>query len=285
MLTTIRGLLYYKLNNNQISLMPHLNGSIGIFFPAFNDAQTIAGLVAEALAVLPALTNDYEVLVVNDGSTDETPRVLNQLAHASPHVRVIHHASNQGYGAALRTGFEHSSKDLIFYTDGDAQYDVREITRLLQLLNDAVDVVNGYKIARADGRRRRLAGALYNQSARLLFRLPIRDVDCDFRLLRRRAFRQIELHSSSGVICVELVRKLHAAGCVFAETPVHHYPRRHGRSQFFTPRRVARTAFDFILLWSKLVLIKRFTPERFGRRGRDVENIRVAEEAHTSSIE
>ncbi len=265
--------------------MPHFVGSISIFFPAFNDVGTIAGLVAEALAVLPTLTDDYEVLVVNDGSTDETPQVLNELARASPRVKVIHHASNQGYGAALRTGFKHSRKDLIFYTDGDGQYNVREITHLHPLLTKAVDVVNGYKIRRADGRRRRLLGALYNQSARLLFSLPIRDVDCDFRLLRRRVLQRIELCSSSGVICVELVRKLHAAGCVFAETGVHHYPRVHGQSQFFTPRRVARTALDFFFLWSKIVLLKRLTPGRFGRREQDAKEIRATEESRASSAE
>jgi glycosyltransferase involved in cell wall biosynthesis len=230
--------------------------SISVFFPAYNDAGTIAALVRDALEVLPTLAEDYEVVVVNDGSTDATPSILDELARSSPHVRAIHHEQNRGYGGALRTGFESAAKELIFYTDGDGQYDVRELARLRPLLCEGVDIVNGYKLKRADTMHRQVIGAVYNQLARFLFRLPIRDVDCDFRLMRRRAVRQVELVSSSGVICVELVRKLHAAGCVFVEAPVHHYPRAYGRSQFFTLGRVARTATDFFALWLKLVVLR-----------------------------
>ena len=229
------------------------SASISVFFPAYNDAAAIGALVATALAVLPTLTADYEVIVVNDGSTDATPAVLAELARTHARVRVVHHARNMGYGAALRSGFKHARKELIFYTDGDGQYDVRELTQLRALLTDGVDVVNGFKIKRADKLYRKVVGGIYNWLARFFFRLPIRDVDCDFRLLRRRAVEQLELVSSSGVICVELVRKLHTAGYRFVETPVHHYPRTHGRSQFFTPRRVARTVFDFCRLWLRLV--------------------------------
>ena len=236
---------------------PTRNLSISVFFPAFNDAGTIASLVMDALAVLPALTDDYEVLVINDGSTDATPAVLKELEHAHPRVKIVHHERNMGYGAALRSGFSHASKDLIFYTDGDGQYDVREMVALRPLMTGGVDVVNGFKIKRADDRRRKVLGGIYNRLARLLFRLPISDVDCDFRLLRRSRVQQIEIGSSSGAVCVELVRKLHATGCVFAEAPVHHYPRVHGRSQFFTLRRVARTAQDFYLLWLRLVVLRR----------------------------
>lgn len=230
--------------------------SISVFFPAFNDEKTIKSQVTDALAVLPSLTDDFEVLIVNDGSTDSTPAVLDALAHTQSHVRVIHHHRNQGYGAALRTGLAHARKDLIFYTDGDGQYDARELALLFPLMTDKVGIVNGYKINRSDGRHRVVLGKLYNRLARIFFRLPIRDVDCDFRLMRRAAVERLDLVSSSGVICVELVRKLHADGCAFAEIPVHHYPRRHGRSQFFTPRRVARTAFDFFMLWFKLVVMR-----------------------------
>ncbi|MCA1614113.1 MAG: glycosyltransferase family 2 protein, partial [Acidobacteria bacterium] len=124
-----------------------------------------------------------------------------------------------------------------------------------------------YKLKRADTLLRKAVGAAYNRLAHVLFRLPIRDVDCDFRLLRRRAVERIELTSSSGSVCVELVYKLHRAGCVFVEAPVSHYPRAHGRSQFFTPVRVTRTAFDLISLWLKVVVLSRPPAGPARRRG------------------
>jgi glycosyltransferase involved in cell wall biosynthesis len=230
-------------------ISPHLS-SISVFLPAFNDEKTIGKLVGEALSLLPSLTNDYEVIVINDGSADATGAVLDETARIAPqHVRVIHHPRNQGYGAALRSGFNAATKDLIFYTDGDAQYDVKELKLLLPLMTNEVDVVNGYKIKRKDDHHRAVSGAFYNRLARLFFRIPIRDVDCDFRLIRRSALQRVSLNSRSGAICVELVHKLASTGCVFKQVPVHHYERPFGRSQFFTPRRIAHTLVQFFALW------------------------------------
>ena len=233
--------------------------SISVFFPAYNDEGSIAALVNKALMLLPHYTNDYEVIVVNDGSSAGTAALLDALACTEPNLRVIHHPQNRGYGGALRSGFLHATKDLVFYTDGDGQYDVNELATLLPLLCNEVDVVNGYKLQRSDNQRRILLGGVYKLLARTLFGLPIRDVDCDFRLLRRSAIQSIDLVSTSGCICTEMVYKLHVAGCRFTETPVHHYPRLHGRSQFFTLRRVARTASDFFGLWLKLVVWPRLS--------------------------
>lgn len=232
-------------------------GGISIFFPAFNDEETIGTLVSQALALLTTLTDDYEVLVVNDGSSDSTQQILEELARCTKHLKLVNHERNLGYGAALRSGFAHASKDLIFYTDGDGQYDVREMPSLLPLMTSGCDVVNGYKIRRSDPVHRKIAGAVYNRLARLLFRLPIRDVDCDFRLIKRNAVRSIDLTSSGGAICVELIYKLRRRGCVFAEIPVHHYSRLYGRSQFFTPQRLATMTRDFCMLWLRLVALRR----------------------------
>lgn len=232
------------------------DGGISFFFPAFNDEKTIGGLVSRALDLLPTLTDEYEVLVVNDGSTDSTQEVLEELARGSKHLKLVRHEQNLGYGAALRSGFTHTSKELIFYTDGDGQYDVGEMPKLLPLIATGRDVVNGYKISRSDPAYRRIAGGIYNRMARLLFCLPIRDVDCDFRLIKRSAISSIELTSSGGAACIELVYKLQRSGCVFAETPVHHYQRPHGRSQFFTLRRVAQTIREFCMLWLRLVALR-----------------------------
>jgi glycosyltransferase involved in cell wall biosynthesis len=230
---------------------------ISVFFPAYNDEASIAALVRDALEVLPQITDDYEVVVVNDGSADRTGEVLDALARANQRVRVVHHETNRGYGGALRTGFASASKELVFYTDGDGQYDVRELVGLRPLLTEGVDIVNGYKLKRADKWRRRALGAVYNRLTHILFSIPIRDVDCDFRLMRACALRKVALSSTSGSICVELVYKLHRAGCKFTEAPVNHYPRAHGSSQFFRPSRVARTALDLWSLWTNLVILNR----------------------------
>ncbi|MDX2034385.1 MAG: glycosyltransferase family 2 protein [Blastocatellia bacterium] len=234
--------------------MKNSRPGITVFFPAYNDEGSIAGMVERALALLPRFTDDYEVIVVNDGSADGTAAVLDELARTHSAVRVVHHPKNRGYGGALRSGFVHATKDWVFYTDGDGQYDVNELAALIPRMTDAIDVVNGYKIKRSDDKRRVVLGAIYKLLARSLFRLPIRDVDCDFRLIRRSAIQSIDLHSTSGVVCTEMIYKLHRAECRFTETPVHHYPRLHGQSQFFTARRVGKTALDFFALWVKLVI-------------------------------
>ena len=240
-----------------------LRPSISVFFPAYNDQDSIAVMVNKTLAILPQFADDYEVIVVNDGSSDGTAAVLDELARKHSAVRVVHHQRNRGYGGALRTGFLTATKDLVFYTDGDGQYDVNELANLVPLMTSDVDVVNGYKIKRSDAKRRVVLGAMYKMLARMLFHLPIRDVDCDFRLMRREAIQSIDLVSTSGVVCTEMIYKLHRSGCRFTETPVHHYPRMHGQSQFFTFRRVGKTAFDFFALWLRLVLLSRLN---FGAR-------------------
>lgn len=249
-------------NQNAASGAP----SVSVFFPAYNDEGSIAELVEKAFRLLPRFTDDYEVIVVNDGSSDGTAALLDKLSRQNPRLRVVHHPRNRGYGGALRSGFEHATKDLVFYTDGDGQYDVNEMAKLIPLMTQDVDVVNGYKIKRSDARRRIVLGAMYKFLARLLFGLPIRDVDCDFRLMRREMIQSIQLTSTSGVVCTEMVYKLRRAGCRFTETPVHHYPRLHGQSQFFTLRRVAKTGYDFFRLWLKMVVWPRLSLSGAGKR-------------------
>src|SRR5687767_10154092 len=162
---------------------------LSVFFPAYNDSGTIASMVIRAVQVASALTPDYEVIVINDGSRDATPLVLDELARLYPgHVRIVHHEKNRGYGGALRSGFATATKDLVFYTDGDAQYDPAEMRLLWDKMSTEVDWVNGYKISRSDPMHRILIGRLYHHVVKLLFGFRVRDVDCDFRLIRRRVF-------------------------------------------------------------------------------------------------
>jgi glycosyltransferase involved in cell wall biosynthesis len=216
---------------------PH---SISAFFPAYNDEGTIGPMVDYMMRTLQAVTDDFEVIVVNDGSRDDTAQVLAERQQRYPQLRVITHEKNRGYGGALKSGFDNATKDLIFYTDGDGQYDPTEMLRLLPHL-EICDVVQGYKLGRADGWHRLVAGKLYGNFARFLFRLKIRDVDCDFRLMRREIFDRVKLKSDFGFICTEMTKKIQDAGYQFTEVGVHHYPRVCGQSQFFTLRRIAET--------------------------------------------
>ena len=238
-----------------MSLSPdHAPVGLSVFFPAYNDSGTIASLVIAAVQTAGTLTPDFEVLVIDDGSTDSTAQVIDELARVYPQVRAIHHQQNRGYGGALRTGFSSATKDLVFYTDGDAQYDPREMTRLWEKMGPGVDLVNGYKISRSDPLHRVVIGRIYHHTVKTLFGLKVRDVDCDFRLMRRSIFDRVRLEKSSGVICLEMMKKITDAGFSIVEVPVHHYHRAYGKSQFFNFRRLARTAVDVFKLWRELVL-------------------------------
>jgi glycosyltransferase involved in cell wall biosynthesis len=227
---------------------------LSVFFPAYNDSGTIASLVISALKTAQRLTPDFEVIIVNDGSADSTAEIADELARTYPQVRVVHHPQNRGYGGALRSGFSAATRELVFYTDGDAQYDPTEMARLWDALDDRVDLVTGYKISRSDPLHRIIIGRVYHHTVRLLFGLRVRDVDCDFRLMRRAIFDQVALEKNSGVICLEMMKKIQDAGFRIAEVPVHHYHRAYGRSQFFNFRRLARTAVDVLRLWFVLVV-------------------------------
>jgi glycosyltransferase involved in cell wall biosynthesis len=235
--------------------LPVPKPSISAFFPCYNDAKTIGDLVVEAERQLRELTHDYEIIVVNDGSRDESAAVLSALSTQVEHLRVVTHPVNRGYGASLRSGFEHSTKELVFYTDGDGQYDVREIPLLLMLLTDDTHLVNGMKMTRHDPPHRVFFGNLHRFVTRWSFWLPINDVDCDFRLIRRSVLEKLRLSSSSGSICVELVKQAQRAGAQFREVSVHHYARRSGVSEFFTPRRILHTYADLAVMWVELMLV------------------------------
>jgi len=232
--------------------------SLSVFFPAYNDAPSLPPLIARTFEVLEAHVADYEVIVVNDGSRDATAQVLETLRVSyAPRLRVITHPRNLGYGGALRSGFQAATREFVFYTDGDGQYDTGELPSMLALAGPGTGLVNGYRLERNDPRHRIWIGRVYNFCARLMFRIRIRDIDCDYRLIRRELLDRIRLTSTSGTICVELVRKLELSGCPIVETGVHHYPRRHGCSQFFRVRSLALTLVQLLRLWVRLVVLPR----------------------------
>ncbi len=223
--------------------------SISAVFPAYNDGGTIPSMVLRVRATLRELCDDYEIIVTNDGSADYTGSVLDELATVYPELTVLHHPQNKGYGHALRSGFGAATKDWVFYTDGDAQYDPGELKLLVAEMDEGVDIVNGYKISRNDPWHRIVIGRVYHHLMRLLFGYPIRDVDCDFRLIRRSCFEAVDLQSPDGTLPLEMVKKFSDKGFRFVEVPVHHYHRIYGQSQFFNLPRLVRVVFEIIGLW------------------------------------
>ena len=234
--------------------------SITIMFPFLNDWGTVGSLVALAVQTVKKHTEDFEVVIVNDGSKKEDREalgmIINKIQDPKTQIRIIDHEKNRGYGGALRSGFSAATKDLIFYTDCDAQYDPRELSALFEKMTDKIDMVNGYKIRRNDPTYRKWMGRIYHYAVKFAFKLPIRDTDCDFRLIRRKVFSKIKLFENTGTICTELVKKIDYQGYKITEVPVHHYWRTSGKSQFFNYRRLYATGRNLIKLWFKLMVKK-----------------------------
>lgn len=233
--------------------------NISVFFPCYNDENSISQLVTDAFIFLKKYAQKYEVIVVNDGSTDHSQEVLDNLVKKYKKLKIINHAKNLGYGKALASGFKASSFEWIFYTDGDGQYSVKELPVLIRLISKDVDFINGIKMARSDPTYRIFIGDLYSFVVRWLFWLPIVDVDCDFRLIRKKIIDRINLESSSGSICIELVKKSERAGARFFQVSVHHFERKWGESQFFQPKRILSTLMELSMLWIRLMLFGKFT--------------------------
>jgi len=214
-------------------------------------------MIIRAMQVAKNVSDDFEILVINDGSQDDSALILEEMARLYPGcIRVIHESRPSGYGGVLRKGFTSSYKEWIFYTDGDAQYDPRELSILVEHLSDGVDMVNGYKIQRHDPIYRVWIGLVYQYFVKFVFGLVIRDVDCDYRLIRRSIFNVVSLVSKSGTITFEMVKKIQDAGFTISEAPVHHYYRQYGVSQFFNIPRVVLTLIDLIKWWWRLMILK-----------------------------
>jgi glycosyltransferase involved in cell wall biosynthesis len=222
---------------------PHLT----FFFPAFNEEENVAETVQRALAEIgPLVDGSIEVLIVDDGSTDRTPELADALAAADPRVRV-HHQANRGYGGALRAGFENASGALICFSDGDLQFDLGEMSRLLTRLDDArkpVDVVIGYRLKRRDPPHRIFIAKTYNAIVSALFGLRVRDIDCAMKVFRREVFDGLSLTTDSPFLSAELLIKLRARGERIAQVGVTHYPRAAGTNTGASFRKIMRTFRD-----------------------------------------
>ena len=235
--------------------------SVSAFFPCYNDEHSIPIMVRAACAALAATVDDFEVIVVDDGSSDGSVAALEAMLAEVPQLVIVRHVTNRGYGGALISGFASATKQWIFYTDGDAQYDASELVRCIEAVRSDTDVVQGWKIERGDSWYRKVIGRVYHHAVRRLFNLHVRDTDCDFRLIRSTLMDRVQLTSTSGVICVEMMRKFERADAKFVEVGVSHCERPFGRSQFFRLPAIARSARQLIALWWRLVVRRGINPE------------------------
>ena len=221
---------------------------LSYFFPAHNEEANLEGLVEEALAVLPTLAETFEIIAVNDGSKDRTREIADALADRYPDVvRAVHHPTNYGYGAALRSGFAASRYELITFTDGDRQFKVADLGRLTARLAqpDRPDVVVGFRIKRADPLVRTLYARAYRLANRIFFGLKVTDVDCAAKLFRREALEDIRVESGGAFFSAELLIKLRAAGRTVVEVGVPHYARTAGSATGAKPSVILRAVRDF----------------------------------------
>jgi glycosyltransferase involved in cell wall biosynthesis len=224
---------------------------LSYFFPAHNEEANLAGLVEEALATLPSLADTFEIIAVNDGSRDRTAAIADELTAAHPDVvRAVHHPTNLGYGAALRSGLAAARYELVAFTDGDRQFQVKDLGRLTERLGgaDTPDVVVGFRIKRADPLIRTIYARLYRLANRIFFGLTVTDVDCACKLFRREALDGLRVESGGAFFSAELLIKLRAAGRSVVEVGVPHYPRTAGSPTGAKPSVVLRAVKDFWLL-------------------------------------
>jgi len=203
------------------------NVSISVFFPCYNEQDNITRVVEQALAVLEKLNADFEVIIVNDGSSDSTGQIADEIAGQKDRVKVVHHETNLGYGAALQSGFKSATKELVFYTDGDGQFDINEMPPLLELL-EHYDIVSCYRLNRQDNLIRKINGWCWTKLVCLLFGMKIRDTDCAFKLYKREIFDNIKVVSTGALVDAEILARAVRKGYRLTQQGIHHYPRTAG---------------------------------------------------------
>lgn len=202
--------------------------SISVFFPCYNEQDNLVRLVQQANTILSKLTADFEIIIVNDGSSDGTGKIADELAVSNDKIKVVHHLTNLGYGAALQSGFRTASKELVFYTDGDGQFDIGEMPPLLPLM-EQYNIVSCYRTNRRDSLIRKINGWCWTKLVCLLFGMKIRDIDCAFKLYKREIFDNIKLSSTGALIDAEILARAIRKGYRVAQRGVHHYPRVAGK--------------------------------------------------------
>lgn len=225
--------------------------SISVFFPCYNEQENVHRTVEKALEVLEKLNADFEVIIVDDGSSDGTSKIADEIAGKDSRVKVVHHQHNLGYGAALQSGFKTATKELVFYTDGDGQFDINEMPPLLFLM-EQYDIVSCYRLNRRDPIIRKINGWCWTKLVCLMFGLKIRDIDCAFKLYKREIFDKIELSSTGALIDTEILARAVRKGYRITQKGVHHYPRTSGRQTGASIRVILRAFKELFKLQSRI---------------------------------
>jgi glycosyltransferase involved in cell wall biosynthesis len=234
--------------NDDISKRPL---SISVFFPCYNEQDNVGRTAQRAIEVLEELEADFEIILVNDGSADETGLRADAIAAGDKRVRVIHHPHNMGYGAALQSGIKAAKKDLVFFTDGDGQFDIGEIKLLLPLITQN-DIVCGYRLDRKDPFMRKLNGWMWTRLVNILFGMSIRDIDCAFKLFKTEIFDGMKLSSAGALISAEILARATQRGYRIAEVGVHHYPRTAGKQTGAKLRVIIKAFKELFKLYNRI---------------------------------
>ncbi|MFA5238605.1 MAG: glycosyltransferase family 2 protein [Phycisphaerae bacterium] len=241
-----------KLPAEPIDSNPGTGVSISVFFPCYNEQENVERTVEQALTVLKKLNAEFEVIIVDDGSADATGQIADEISERDSRVKVVHHHPNLGYGAALQSGFKAATKKLVFYTDGDGQFDISEMPPLLPLIKQ-YDIVSCYRLNRQDNLIRKLNGWAWTKLACFLLNIKVRDIDCAFKLYKREIFDNIRMSSSGALIDAEILARAVRKGYCITQKGVHHYPRRAGAQTGANLRVILRAFKELFKLRSQIL--------------------------------
>jgi glycosyltransferase involved in cell wall biosynthesis len=225
--------------------------SLSVFFPCYNEEANVENMVRKAQQILPELAEKWEIIPVNDGSKDKSREIIDRLAQEDSNVRPVHHEKNQGYGGAVVSGYNAAKYDLVFFTDGDLQFDLREITLLIEKLDEG-DLIIGFRKNRRDPLHRKLNAYLWGSLVKTLFGFKVKDVDCAFKLIKRRVIDKVQLSAGGAMVSTELLARSNRAGFRFVEVGVTHYPRVAGTQTGANLKVILRAFRELFKLYGKI---------------------------------
>lgn len=228
------------------------NFSLSVILPAYNEEKNIEATLVQIFDVIPGITSDFEIIVIDDGSKDKTATILADLKGKYSELEIIFHESNKGYGNALISGFNKASKEYIFFMDSDRQFNFKEIERLLSF-KDSYDIVAGIRIERKDSIIRDLNGTFFNFIVKFMFKVPIMDIDCGFKLFKKEVLKELTLHSPGALINTEILVKARRNNRSLMLVGVTHYPRKEGRQTGASLKVIFRAMLEIIRLKYELI--------------------------------